>query len=308
MAKETDQPAADLEVAPETPAAQAPAAGEKPAVAPAPESYTIKVNGEERTATAEELVKMAEKSAGADQRFQDAADLRKTAERGIRIDELLTKVAEADTPNTDEVKELAKLMKVPMDAMVDILKPDKTVPKGNRQADEDTTQRPVALEDMDSEVQQLLGVARQQQIDDAGKQIKQTVKDYVDKDTSLGKIVGSISDTEKSEKLKATINDMVFNDVQRKILASGQYGAEMVEESIQRIRTVLTKLGIPGKASEDPVLLGLGPSGMALPADIQADEPIKRISADDDLYESNAGKRLLQKLVKGRRQAATERR
>jgi len=264
-------------------------------------TYDYKVAGEDRSATIAELLEKASKEDGADQKFRDASENLKASTSGRRVTELIGRVTGVATPNTDEVKELSKLMGVPLDKMATLLDNADPDPKKKPGEADPAPRGPVAYDDMDDEVQELLAATRQSQIKDAGDQIRSNVQNFVDKDKTFGKIVGSIRDNEKAEQLKSTINDMVFNDVQRKILASGQYGAEMVEESVQRIRAVLTKLGIPGKASEDPVLIGLGPSGMALPADVQADKPIDRVSAGDDDYEENAKKRLQQAMLKNHR-------
>ena len=62
------------------------------------------------------------------------------------------------------------------------------------------------------------------------------------------------------------------------------------------MRSQLTKLGIPGKLNQQPIVLGLGPSA-GLPANIQADEPIERISSTKDGNEENLIARYLQKAV-----------
>ena len=69
----------------------------------------------------------------------------------------------------------------------------------------------------------------------------------------------------------------------------------MVAGSVQRIRSQLTKLGIPRKLVQHP-FLGLGPSE-GFSSAIQADEPIKRVSSTDDGNEKNLVDRYLQRAV-----------
>jgi len=66
------------------------------------------------------------------------------------------------------------------------------------------------------------------------------------------------------------------------------------------VRSQLTKLGIPKKLNQQPIVLGLGP-GAGLSSEIQADEPIKRISSTEDAQEKNLVARYLQKAVKAAR-------
>jgi len=66
------------------------------------------------------------------------------------------------------------------------------------------------------------------------------------------------------------------------------------------VRSQLTKLGIPKKLNQQPIVLGLGP-GAGLSSEIQADEPIKRISSIEDGNEKNLVARYLQRAVKAAR-------
>ena len=66
--------------------------------------------------------------------------------------------------------------------------------------------------------------------------------------------------------------------------------------SIQKVRAYLKEFGMPGKPDQYPVTLGLGPS-VGLPAEVQSETPIKRISAAEDKDGENFVSRAMQKAL-----------
>ena len=79
---------------------------EKPEAAAQPAKRKIKANGQEREVTEEELIKLAEKGAGADELFRDAARLRKEAE------ELRRQQQPAATAVDDDDRALARALQM----------------------------------------------------------------------------------------------------------------------------------------------------------------------------------------------------
>ncbi|MHC4463882.1 MAG: hypothetical protein ACYS30_20980, partial [Planctomycetota bacterium] len=120
--------------------------------------------------------------------------------------------------------------------------------------------------------------ARESQIEDAEKQIEKMVADAVDKDELLGKIVIDAPEEQRTG-IKEVVTSMVHGDVRAKILASHitkeKFGAEMIRNSIQKVRAEVKKLGIPSKSSKQAdrvsLLAALGPTG-GLPAEVYSDE------------------------------------
>ena len=260
-----------------------PAGDTKPKI----ETHTIKVDGVDVSLTLDELKEKASHSAGADKRFQDAAAATKAAERGVRVETLVKSISKSDAPTEAEVRELAGLLEIEPAEFMEYLK--------------ESDSKGVNL-DFSAEFQKQFGISpaeakagwdfsQTRHVNDARKEIREISDLAVDKDEIIGKmIVGKDSDD-----VKVAVKDMVAEDVLRKIQDGKPFGAEMVAASVQRVRSQLTKLGIPKKLTQQP-FLGLGPSE-GFSSAIQADEPIERISSQEDGDEKNLIDRYMQKAV-----------
>jgi hypothetical protein len=97
-----------------------------------------------------------------------------------------------------------------------------------------------------------------------------------------------------------------FNDVYGKMKDGQEYGPDLIDVVVQRLRSFVKKVGKPTKKGEDPTLtsLGLAPSLGSMTADIQAEKPIERVPASDEDYEDNVANRLMQMQYKRLRQGA----
>ena len=269
----------------------------EPKTEPKVETHAITVDGETRNLTIDELKTLASKSAGADKRFQDASTATKAAERGIRVEKLMKSISNADSPADADIRELAGLLEIDPKELLDYTKESDLPQKGANKA---------ANLDFSAEFQRQFGMSpaeakagwdfsNTRHVNDARKEIKEISDGAVDKDEIIGKMVIG----EDSKEVLTAVKDMVAEDVLRKIQDGKPFGAEMVAASVQRVRSQLTKLGIPKKLVQQP-FLGLGPSE-GFSAAIQADEPIKRVSSTDDADEKNLMDRYLQQAVKASR-------
>jgi hypothetical protein len=276
-----------------------------------PETYQVKVNGEMRDMTLDELKENASKAAGADEKFRIAAEKEKAGTKGLELAKAFEKVNSGEFTAAD-VRHLAELTGQDPDEAV------ATYTANLKKAEEDDkkTQTPPAgapprkleMKDLPEDVQETIGLAREAQIADAEKKIKEMVSEAVDKDEFLGKIV--IEAPEESQTgIKEAITSMVQRDVRAKILASPstkeKFGAEMIRNSIQMARAEVKKLGIPSKSSKQAdkvsLLAALGPTGLGLPAEVYSDDEVERVPSTDPDYHDNAVKRLGQKLAQGLR-------
>jgi hypothetical protein len=170
----------------------------------------------------------------------------------------------------------------------------------------------VGLEDLSDDLKSVFTAARDAGFERQVNRVKDECSAAVDKDEILSKIVNSIADRvgkKEAEDAKKELGDRVFDDVQRKrvfddvqrkILVKEEYGPDMVKDSIQRARSLVSKLGIHTLTSEKPVVLGLGPSGY-LPAEVHSNETIKRVSSNDAGYDENAVARFAQMAVRAAR-------
>jgi len=276
-----------------------------------PETYSVKINGEEKELTLEELKEHASKAAGADEKFRSAAQMKEDAKKGIEIGNAFKKINSGDFDATD-VRKLAELTGQDADAAVAAYnESQKKTGKKSKKDDDDEDYTPPAkrkidYSDLPEDMQEILRGAREQQIDSATKQIEKMVADEVAKDEFLGKIVLDAPDASQAG-IREAITSQVQRDVRAKILASPstkeKFGTEMIRNSIQMIRAEVKKLGIPSKADKQAdrisLLAGLVRPG-DLPAEVYSDEKIARVSSEDPNYEDNAAMRLGQRM----RQAA----
>ena len=263
----------------------------KPEPEPKVETHTIKVDGVDVVLTTEELKERAMKASGADNRFQEAAAATKAAERGIRIEELTKKLAEDDNPTEAEIREYAGLVGVEPTEFIQLLKEGDPEPKKTTETDF-SAEFQKQFQASPAEVKAILEFSQQRHVNDARKEIREISDKAVDKDEIIGKMIIG----EDRKEVLAEVRDMVAEDVLRKIQDGKPFGAELVTASVQMVRSKLTKLGIPKKLNQQPIVLGLAPSE-GLSSIIQADEPIKRVSSTEDDQEKNLIDRYLQKAV-----------
>lgn len=266
----------------------------------AADTHEIKVNGETRTVTTAELVELAQKAEGAEAKFKEASEIRKKAGDALRQQELITRLGDSDhEPTEAEIRELAGMIGVDPKEFAEYMKgdsepeakPDKKGGEGEIKLSKEQVAEVLGIDP--AEAKSILEYSRQRHIEDAKKEIRKTSDNAVEKDDVFGKmIVGE----DKDDRLLA-IKDLVAEDVLRRIQDGEPFGAELVAASVQKIRAYLKRVGIPGKPDQYPVTLGLGP-GSGLPADVQSETPIKRVSAAEDGDDSNFVSRWLQSGLK----------
>lgn len=257
------------------------------------DSYEIVVDGEKRTVTLEEMKNLAQKASGAEKKFQEASKMRKAAEDGTRLLDLVERLKDPEHEPTElEVRELATMIGADPGELMEKLNTDDgqggTPPKGETKM---TREQFAELFGFDlAEAKATLEYSKQAQINEARKYIKNQAEIAVDKDEIFGKMkIGEGGDDRIS-----VIKDMVAEDVFRKMQDGQPFGAELVAASVQKIRAHLSKFGTPGKPEQYPITLGLGP-GQGLPSEVQSDKPIERIKSTENEAEDNFVKRAMQK-------------
>jgi hypothetical protein len=269
----------------------------EPKIEPEPkktETHTIKVDGVDVALTLDELKERASKASGADKRFQEAAEATKAAEKDARAGVLVKSINEAENPSEADIKELAGLWGInPAEFMVH-LKEDDPDPKATTKATsaDFNAEFEKVMGATPAEVRATLEFSTQRHVNDARKEIREISDKAVDKDEIIGKMIVG----EDKEEVLAEVRNMVAEDVLTKIQNGKPFGADLVTASVQMVRSQLTKLGIPKKLNQQPIVLGLTPSE-GLSSVIQADEPIKRIPSNEDANEENLVARYLQRAV-----------
>jgi len=280
--------------------------GNEPAPKPEPkdQTHTLKIDGEERQVTTQELVALAQKAGGAAKKFEDASSLKKQAEDGLRIQALMGRLSDGSNPSDGDIKELATLIGVDASEFATYLN-DNTPAEGNKTTEID----PEALAKvLGMKVEDLgktggnLDRSFHSQVGEARQKIRDNSDNIVDKDEIFGKIkIGRGGD-----KVIATVKEMVAEDVFRKIQDGEAFGTDLVAASIQKVRAYLMQMGIPGKPDEHPLTLGLAPGG-GLPSEVTSDTPIQRVSSAEEGGEDNFVKRAMQKGLQMMRANAAKR-
>ncbi len=264
------------------------------------ETYAVKIDGEDRNLSIEELKTLATKSAGADKRFNEASEATKVAEKGIRVETLVKSISGEGTPSEADVRELAGLLEIDPKEFMTYLHDGNDPPQKSTSKATDTDFNEEFKKQMGAspaEVRAILEHSSSRHVNDARKEIRDISDLAVDKDEIIGKMIVG----EDNKEVLTEVKNMVAEDVLRKIQDGKTFGAELVTASVQRVRSQMTKLGIPKKLNQQPIVMGLGPSE-GFSSAIQADEPIKRIPADEDAGEKNLVDRYLQKIVKSVRE------
>ncbi len=260
------------------------------------ETFTLKIDGEDKTFTLDELKLQASESAGAQQKFEEAAKIRDKAASGTRIQELLESMKSDKAPDTAKVTEFLRLAGVKDADMGDILatiKSDKgkDADKGGKGKEDD---EPITLENLDPRVRAAVEAAESADLKQIRERIEGETKKSVDNDKILGKIIDEITEDDHQKKMKDVLYGMMLDDVRGRILGREPYGPDMIQSSLQKVRARVQNLGIPSKSTGQPPLEGeLGLAAATTP-EIRATEPIKRVSSTEPGYEENAVKRVQQ--------------
>lgn len=271
-----------------------------------PETYEVKIGGETKELTLDELKTHATKAAGANKLMAEAAELRKGAKSGLEIKEAFEKVLKSDDVDVSDIRNLAAVMGIDPEEMIGMFNEEleklgvKTDEKGRKSAG---VKEKVGRDQLDDETRDIIDQAKADQIVKAEAKILEMCKKGVDKDEFFGTIMKDTPEEQRSDKMDVIVR-MVHRDVRGKILASPytgeKFGTEMIQNSIQTIRSELKKYGIPSKSSKQSaisnLLAALGPTG-GLPAEVQSDEKIERVSSTEADYEDNVVKRFGQKIV-----------
>ena len=247
---------------------------QRPAASPAaqPQTYEVIVKGQTRQVTLEELKTLATKSAGADEAFRQAAEIRKEAERlkaeageGARVRELIQKT-KAGTITSEEVEEYAQLLGVELPA-----EEENVETEGTAQGTVQTQRGKVQFDDLDPDLQQEIKNARAQTAERQAARIRGEIYGAVAADKELARMLRG------DEEAAKVVRDLAVEEVERRALVYGeQYGPELLGGVVQSLRAKLSRLRKPGQgALGDQIGFGEAPASEAMQPDVE--EPAKRV-------------------------------
>lgn len=270
-----------------------------------PKTFTLKIGDTEKVVTLEEMQTLATKSAGADENFRKASEMRKEAEewkkngeKGKEVVETFNKLFTTEDYTKADIRKFGELCGLEDEQMEEMFA-EELKKAGKKDGGDKTPFKKLKMEDLDDDLQDTIKTAKATQIEQAQEKISKTCKETVDKDEFFGKILKDTDDKQRDDR-KAAITDMLHREVNKKILASPytgeQFGNQMVESALQEVRALIKKFGIPSKVSKHPISAF---SDLGLPSDlqtkIQTDEPVDRVPVTDSKYLDTFVARLAQK-------------
>lgn len=262
-----------------------------------PSNVTLTVDGYEKTMTLEEVKALATKAAGADRKFQEAAEIRKGAQRGIRVLEIMDDLkAHPDKNDPNLTAELFAILGL-----------DMTNPQPEQEPEPQSRQRvtpptAITMDNLGPREKYVMEKAEEAALRETRRNIEEETRNVLDKDPVLGKMIEELPEAAR-QPLKDELFEMAKEGVRTRILAGEFYGPDMRIDVVQRLRNRMQKLGIPAKLAGQPMITGAG-SMMNFGPEIHANEPIKRVPINDPGYNENAVKRVQQMIVKAARSMA----
>lgn len=259
------------------------------------QTYQLVVDGQPVVLTLKEMMDRASEASGAQKKFQEAAELRKNSEKGLRIIELTQKVRSNPTPALTEVQELIGLMGGNPNDPETLAALGFETPKGNPPTSSAQNQpqgrQPVRLEDMDPSVQAALRAAEEAELARIRETVETTTKKGIDNDPVIAKMLIEIPD-EQRDQIRTMLYDIAIDSVRGDVMAGQPFTPQMVQGKAQRLRAMLQTLGV---GTPKMPLPGTGPaSGMGGANAMIPDKPIERKPASDPNYVQNTVQRALQ--------------
>lgn len=271
-----------------------------------PQKFTVVVDGQSVQMTQQEVLEAAAKAAGADKRFNEAAELRKkyenldpdAAKKGSRVMTLAQKMADGQLTEA-EGNEFFQILGIDPNKLEEPSaeksgKPDK---KGREPA-----ARKITKADLDDEMKAIIEENEADAIRRTEQQIQEKVKNVVDKDPQLSKIRNGVPKDRRAAFDKVLL-EMAVEDVLDRVYKGARFGPEVLQLTVQRLRQRMEDIGIPTEAASLPVSQVV--TGMDyLGREIGSEEPIKRVPIGSDEHEENTIKRFAQMLYNRRRATA----
>jgi len=258
-------------------------------------------DGKTLSVTQDELVALATKSAGADRKFQEAAELRKQyegldaekARKGMSVMSLAEKISSG---TASEVEAAEFLKAINLDPAV--LEGE---PTGRKNQDRQPPKK-VTVDDLDDRLKAILSENEEAAVKRTEEQIKENVRNFVDKDPHISKIRSVVPESKK-QAFDNVIYDMAIEDTLGRVYGGQRMGPEMLTLVVQRLRNRVDNLGIPAEIKDLPLSQSIrGLEHMA--SVIGSHEPIKREAVGTDRYEENAIERFAQMLTRRQRAGA----
>ncbi len=258
-----------------------------------PVSVMLKVDGKDVEMTMDELKANASKGLGADRKFEEASELRKQGEAGIRIGELSAKM-QSGTAGQADVTEFVKLLGgdpegMDMSQILGTSDDDKGKDKDKSASG---NQGPITKEQLSPELQRQFDQAEEAELDRLRGKIEEDTRKVVDTDEVIGKMLDGLSDDDKKA-TQSELFEMAIERVRNQVFSGKLFGPTMLTETMQVIRARCKKLGIQTRSTPTPSA-GPGSYGNEAGQQVQLPDktPERKDSSDPD-YIDNVVQRTL---------------
>jgi hypothetical protein len=221
------------------------------------------VDGTEQRVTLEKAKELAQKGVAAEKRFQEAAQMRKEAERGVRVTELLKKVTEEH--DLDSFRELCK------ESGLNEEQTEQAIAVGWQEEGEevDTGPEPDDTKGVLAELKKSIEASQRRKLkyDDLDTDLKRAFEDMesgriskivqnsLDKHPKIGYYMRTLDD--KGQK---AIRDMIHDGIQGRLdEVGGDFGdgSQVLPQVLSKVSERLEALGSPERTTPPT---GLGPS------------------------------------------------
>jgi len=267
--------------------------GEKKTTTPLPGStITVKVDGKDVEVTMDELTAGYTKAAGADQKFEQAAEMRKTAATGVRITELAEKM-KAGSAGPADVTEFVNILGG------DISEMDMSQLTGGTQTMEkkqvEGTEKPpvISRDQLDESTRKTLAQAEEQQRVAIRANIESDMKKGVDSDEVLSNILKVTPESDR-EGRQNELYDMAMEIVRDRVVVQQQmFGPQMVKDISQTLRARMKRLGTPTTIADLPASQP-GPGNQGMIPNVDLNKQTERKSSAEPDYIENVVERALQ--------------
>ena len=264
-----------------------------------PDTYEVVVSGRKVEMTLDELKAKASEATGAQQKFQEAAELRQQAQEGMRLMNLAKKMQEG-TAGPADVNEFVRLVGGDPAELENFMEQQNAQQHTNGQTppqNQSYVPQKVTKDQLDPEIQRTLDRAQESQLAQIREKLERQTREGIDNDEVLSKIISGLPADVQSD-VKQELYDMAIERVRNNVVLDNKpFGAALVQEVARALRSRVKRLGIPATSGQMPTSVS-GPGGGFGGPQIPLDKTIERVPSTDPDYIEKMTQRVQQSMAK----------
>jgi len=263
-----------------------------PPAAASPETFTVKVDGEDRQITKAELLEGYGLTQTARKRMETVAEERKTLDADVLLATTVRKVA--TDQDEDSMRQMVGLLGVPAaeaEAAIEQMQKLGGGGAGGKEGGEDEKPK-TGYDDLAPELRALIDKGKAASEKDEAQDLvdlKEKMFGQADKAIDTDEILGKITDDALKERVKRDVR----REVQRRVGLEGHAWPDVLQEIVQEARGDLKHIGNLTNAEGGQAGSAIGPAA-AMGFQATPTEPTERVSSTDPAYNKNVGTRLLE--------------